>query len=146
MRTSHLLLPLAVFLGAGSPQPPEAGSLHLTLEGLRSAKGTVRLCLWSAGAGYPDCRHAQGVRRMAVPASATVELDVEGLVPGQYAVSAIHDENDNQKLDKSFVGLPTEGVAFSNNARISFGPPKYDHARFTVSGASQQTMKMRYFL
>lgn len=73
-------------------------------------------------------------------------LNITGLPPGEYAVSAIHDENDNRKLDKSFIGMPTEGVAFSNNAKIAFGPPKFEKVRFRVEGETTQTMRMRYFL
>jgi len=80
-----------------------------------------------------------------VPAANPV-LDIAGLAPGVYAVSAIHDENDNRKLDKSFIGMPTEGVAFSNNAKIAFGPPKFEKVRFHVEGETTQTMRMRYFL
>lgn len=73
-------------------------------------------------------------------------IDITGLPPGDYAISAIHDENDNKKLDKSFIGMPTEGVAFSNNAKVSFGPPKFEKVRFHVEGETTQMMRMRYFL
>ncbi|RKS91824.1 uncharacterized protein (DUF2141 family) [Sphingosinicella microcystinivorans] len=124
---------------------PQQASLHLTFEGLRSQKGSIRLCLWRDSAGYPDCAHGAGATKESVSAANPV-IDITGLPPGDYAISAIHDENDNKKLDKSFIGMPTEGVAFSNNAKISFGPPKFDKARFHVEGDTTQTLRMRYFL
>lgn len=120
-------------------------SLHLTFEGLRSAKGSIRLCVWHDSEGFPDCKKNAHVVMQSAPASATVTIDV-ALEPGDYAVTAIHDENDNKKLDKSFIGMPTEGVAFSNNAKIAFGPPKYAAVRFHVEGETTQTLRMRYFL
>ncbi len=42
----------------------------------------------------------------------------EGLQPGTYAVRLMHDENDNGKLDRNLVGMPTEGYGFSNNPRV----------------------------
>jgi len=36
---------------------------------------------------------------------------------GVYAVSVFHDENENQKLDKDFVGIPKEGYGASNNPK-----------------------------
>ncbi|MFD0849985.1 DUF2141 domain-containing protein [Sphingosinicella xenopeptidilytica] len=128
----------------GAAPPPQA-SLHLTFEGLRSQKGTIRLCLWRDASGYPDCTRGTGATKESVTAS-NPTLDITGLPPGEYAVSAIHDENDNRKLDKSFIGMPTEGVAFSNNAKIAFGPPKFEKVRFHVEGETTQTMRMRYFL
>lgn len=128
----------------GAAPPPQA-SLHLTFEGLRSQKGSIRLCLWRDASGYPDCTRGTGATKESVPAS-NPTLNITGLPPGEYAVSAIHDENDNRKLDKSFIGMPTEGVAFSNNAKIAFGPPKFEKVRFRVEGETTQTMRMRYFL
>ncbi|MGB3721747.1 MAG: DUF2141 domain-containing protein [Pacificimonas sp.] len=121
--------------------------LHLTLEGLRSAKGSVRICLWSDGDGFPDCASNAGVKRLAAVAlGETVTLDVSGLKPGRYGVSVIHDENDNRRLDKSFIGLPTEGVGFSNNASAPFGPPKFGKVAFPVTAETSQTIKLRYYL
>lgn len=129
----------------GAAAAPQQASLHLTFEGLRSQKGSIRLCLWRDPAGYPDCTRGTGATKESVPAAHPV-FDITGLPPGDYAVSAIHDENDNKKLDKSFIGMPTEGVAFSNNAKIAFGPPKFEKVRFHVDGETTQTMRMRYFL
>tara|TARA_R110000782_G_scaffold13999_21_gene41697 strand:- start:6737 stop:7153 length:417 start_codon:yes stop_codon:yes gene_type:complete len=130
-----------LLLGAAAPQ----ASLHLTFEGLRSQKGSIRLCLWHDATGYPDCTRGTGATKESVSAANPV-LDITGLPPGDYAISAIHDENDNKKLDKSFIGMPTEGVAFSNNAKVSFGPPKFEKVRFHVEGETTQTLRMRYFL
>lgn len=118
----------------------------MTLEGLRSSKGTVRLCLWRDGYGFPDCKKNLDVVTEVMSAAPTVEFDIGELPSGSYGLSAIHDENDNRKLDRSIIGLPTEGVAFSNDAKIRFGPPKFERVRFDVDGAATQTMRMRYFL
>ena len=54
------------------------------------------------------------------------------LPPGEYALSIFYDKNDNGELDTNFIGIPKEPVALSNNARPSFGPPKYKDAVFTL--------------
>ena len=54
--------------------------------------------------------------------------------PGTYAVSTFHDENSNGKLDTNLLGIPTEGVGASNNAKGHFGPPKFDDAKFRFEG------------
>nr|WP_255536597.1 DUF2141 domain-containing protein [Pacificimonas pallii] len=127
--------------------PAEAGPrLHLTLHGLRSSQGHVRVCLWSNGDGFPDCRKNSGVTRLAAPAAETVTVDVTDLPPGNYGISVIHDENDNRRLDKGFMGLPSEGVGFSNNASAPFGPPKYAKVRFALTGETEQVIRMKYYL
>ena len=52
---------------------------------------------------------------------------IAGLGRGDYAVSVIHDENNNAKLD-TFAGIPREGFGFSRNPAIRFGPPKFSAA------------------
>ncbi|MDR1437149.1 MAG: DUF2141 domain-containing protein, partial [Candidatus Symbiothrix sp.] len=54
-----------------------------------------------------------------------------------YAVSIFHDENDNGKLDTGVFGIPKERTGNSNNARGSYGPPKFDDCKFTVSGDTE---------
>ncbi|WP_051051267.1 DUF2141 domain-containing protein [Pacificimonas flava] len=150
-------LPLAALLlalapGPSTPLPPPPNSaapatLHVVLEGLRSTKGSVRLCIWAEGDGFPDCKNADDVTRLAAPASAeTVTVDVAALPLGAYGISVIHDENDNKRLDKSFIGLPTEGVGFSNNASAPFGPPAYKRVRFPVDGDTSETIRLKYYL
>ena len=132
-----------LILAANAPAPTV---LHLKLEGLRSSKGSVRLCIWRDAEAYPDCARSSSALRQVAPAKAVVDIDIVLPADGDYGISAIHDENDNNRLDKSFIGMPTEGVAFSNDAKIRFGPPKFDKVRFAVAGEASHTMHMRYFL
>lgn len=69
----------------------------------------------------------------------------ENLADGEYAVSIIHDENENGKLDTNFIGLPTEGFAFGNNAMGTFGPPSFDKSKVDLKGSPvDQKIKMKY--
>lgn len=56
----------------------------------------------------------------------------EDLKLGDYAVSSFFDKNGNGKLDTNFLGIPKEPTAMSNNAKGSFGPPKYKDAKFKL--------------
>jgi uncharacterized protein (DUF2141 family) len=137
---------LAALLLTGAADAPAPVTVNLVLTGLRSSAGEVRVCVWRHDASFPNCRKGQDVRMLAAPAAPEVRLEVPGLAPGSYAVSVIHDENGNRQLDKSFVGIPTEGVGFSHNPRVTFGPPPFSKARFDAAQAPTQTIKIRYFL
>ena len=52
--------------------------------------------------------------------------------PGTYAIGVYIDENDNEKLDTNFLGIPKEQYGFSNNAR-AFGIPKFEAASFSLN-------------
>ena len=71
---------------------------------------------------------------------------IRNLPPGRYALQATHDENDNHRVDRALFGIPREGVGFSNDARISLGPPKWADAMIVVTGDARLRLNMRYFL
>lgn len=57
---------------------------------------------------------------------------IKNLPSGDYAISLFHDVNSNNILDKNMFGIPSEDYGFSNNAKGTFGPPKYDDAKFNL--------------
>lgn len=54
--------------------------------------------------------------------------------PGVYAISAFHDENQNNDLDRNFLGIPKEDWCTSRNAKGIMGPPKFADAKFQFTG------------
>ncbi len=54
------------------------------------------------------------------------------LADGQYALAIFHDENKNGKLDKNYLGIPTEAYGFSNNARRTFSAPSFEEAEISL--------------
>ena len=74
------------------------------------------------------------------------QIELKDLVPGNYSLLVIHDENRNGKLDKMF-GMPREGFGFSRNPAIRMGPPHYADVHFAVPpGHSAQAIKLKYLL
>jgi len=69
-----------------------------------------------------------------VPAdSDTIVVKFIDIVPGKYAVSVIHDRNQDGKMNMRIFPFPKpkEGVGVSNNSR-RMGKPKFDKALFEV--------------
>jgi uncharacterized protein (DUF2141 family) len=56
-----------------------------------------------------------------------------GVPPGRYAIVVIHDENENQRLDRNFWGIPKEGFGFANNPRVILSAPSWQAASTEVS-------------
>ncbi|MAD98350.1 MAG: hypothetical protein CMB99_13585 [Flavobacteriaceae bacterium] len=56
----------------------------------------------------------------------------ENVPAGEYAILCYHDKNGNNRMDFEPNGMPLESFGASNNV-MSFGPPNYDDAKFTVS-------------
>ncbi len=142
------LAALGLCWGAGAvaqPVPEDAGavSLQVTVTNVRSDRGHVRVAVCPrAGFLQPTCAwHA------AAPAHAgSVVVTVSGMPPGVYAVQAYLDENDDGKINRSLLGIPTEGIGFSNDAPMRFGPPSFDDAAVRVGEAGGAvSLRLRYF-
>ena len=74
-----------------------------------------------------------------------MQITFADIKPGNYAVSVLHDENQNKDLDQGKLGIPKEGYGFSNNVMGVMGPPSFRKARFRVpAGKSSITIKMKY--
>lgn len=63
--------------------------------------------------------------------SGKIEVIFTNVAPGEYAILALHDENNNNKMDFTASGMPMEDYGLSNNA-MSFGPPQFSEAKFKV--------------
>ncbi|GAA3783764.1 DUF2141 domain-containing protein [Corallibacter vietnamensis] len=61
-----------------------------------------------------------------------VEVTFKDVVPGEYAVMVLHDENDNNRMDFESNGMPKESYGISNNPML-FGPPTFSDAAFKVT-------------
>ncbi len=118
--------------------------VSVVVTGLRNAKGQVLACLTAQPKGFPDCRKDPAAKQAIVPAETTVRINFGAVPAGRYAISLIHDENANRKLDLA-VMVPKEGYGFSQDAPVMMGPPKFDKAAFAVAGtAIEQKARMRY--
>lgn len=77
-----------------------------------------------------DNKQVRAIKVKITSNRATVLM--QGLIPGNYAVAAFVDTNQNGNLDRNFVGMPTELYGFSGEARRLFGPPSFDEAKFEL--------------
>lgn len=66
----------------------------------------------------------------------TASVVFSNLPAGEYAIKLFYDVNGNGKLDTNLLGIPSEPFGFSNDAPASFGPAKWDAAKFNLT--SQQ--------
>lgn len=107
--------------------------LEVELQGIHSADGQALVALHrqTPRADFPS--DASVVASAAAPAATDpVVVVFRDLAAGEYAVAAFHDANGDGELNANFVGMPTEGYGFSNDARGFMGPPPFDDAAFSL--------------
>ena len=114
------------------PARAEPGVVVVMVHGVRSNAGHVLVAICDRDTFLdPTCKYVG-----RAPATiGTVVVRVSGVPAGTYAAQAFQDENDNKKIDRNFLGIPKEGLGFSNDARIRFGPPSFADAAFRLSEA-----------
>lgn len=60
-----------------------------------------------------------------------VQITFKDVPSGEYAIIALHDANENGRMDYQENGMPLEAYGTSNNP-MAFGPPQYEDAKFTL--------------
>src|SRR5215467_2306170 len=108
-----------------------AADLTVIVSGIRNESGLVSAGVFNSESSFAKAAEAfASFRIKATPGS--VGFTVHNLPPGQYAVTAYHDENGNGTLDFDPLGIPAEGYGVSNDARETLAPPRFARAAFEV--------------
>lgn len=134
------VLPLCM-AGLGLSFSKAPTQAQLTIEGITSIRGSVRVALYNKPEGFTEPKKAVHLKSVSVE-SATVIVDLN-VPPGRYAVAVFHDENNNGVFDKNAFGLPTEAYGFSNNARGRFGPPDFNSCVVEIGPNTKNSIKVR---
>jgi uncharacterized protein (DUF2141 family) len=140
-----LLLPVSS--AQADPPAAPAHSVSIGVDGLRSTRGNLLVCVTANAHAFPDCRRDPAATRMQVRAAAiTDNFTVALRAGGTYAVAIVHDENANGRLDTMMM-MPREGFGFSRNPAMRMGPPRFVDAAFPVSETpAHQQVRIRYML
>ena len=131
-----------------------AGTAHagkITVEAaqpLQGSDGMFRCALWTQGDGYPgETDNAfKTVAAKIVDNGAVCTFD--GIDKGRYAISILHDANNNGKIDLNMLGIPKEGFGASNDVPPGpMSPPNFEDAAFEFDGTElNMALLMRYLL
>jgi uncharacterized protein (DUF2141 family) len=148
--TASALAALALPVVAENQPPPlpsqakPHSTITVRIESLRNDKGTVYVSLFDNKKAFSDNKGAV-LGGQARPANKTAVVVLDKVAPGRYALSFIHDENDDKKLDTNWIGIPKEGFGYSKDAMGKLGPPKFDEAVIDVpAGTVAVVMRTKY--
>jgi len=134
----NLLMMILLLAGIESQAGDNQGRLVVKVTNLGDLKGQVMVGLFDKEDNFLK-KPIKGVS-----AKATVEgqeLVFENLPFGEYAVSVIHDENENGELD-TFLVIPTEPYGFSNNVMGKFGPPSFEQSKISFKNDTSIEIKL----
>ena len=107
----------------------EGITITVTIDNVTNDKGKVLMSLHTSetfmkGKGIKDTETSIE--------DGKVTITFENVLPGEYAILALHDQNDNKRMDFDDNGMPQESFGMSNNVMV-MGPPQYEDAKFKVA-------------
>lgn len=114
--------------------------VELTIKGIEKIQGTMMVAVYNSEESFMKKRLTS--KKIKVTGK-EVTLVFEDVVAGDYAISTFHDENDNNKLDTNFLGIPNEPYGFSNDAMGTFGPPSFEKAKVKVDGNKNLVINLK---
>lgn len=149
IRAATMIIIVALLLSnlsvAAVPPKAPTGELDVQVEQLRNARGVIHACLTRDPRNFPDCSHDPTALKRTVPAG-TPSLRFTGVAPGRYALTVVHDENSNNRFDKTF-GIPREGFGFSRNPVVKTRAPRFGDVAIDIApGVARQTIRLQYVL
>lgn len=139
MKTFGLILSFLIISYTTVAQDKTGVDITVTIENFLSNKGKALTGLHSV----KTFMKGQGIQNVqSTIKEGVVTLVFKNVAPGEYAIMAMHDENDNKQMDFEANGMPKESYGVSGNAN-SFGPPTFNDSKFTVKNENLK-IKIRF--
>lgn len=114
--------------------PSEGKAIHVHVHGIKNAAGSLKAVLYGPDPKSFLVKGEKADKEREPAKKDSMTLCVAAPMEGKYAVVVYHDENDNHKFDRNFIGLPTEGFGVSNNPSLFLAAPKFEESSFEVNG------------
>lgn len=132
-----------------SPILEQTGLKTLVLEitNLRNFRGVINVALFNSPDGFPSDA-TKTIRCGQFPVTdSPLTIQFFDVPLGHYAVTVHHDENMDATLNCNALGIPKEGIGFSQNPRIWKGVPSFQRTVFEFGGTTERiSIVMRYLL
>ena len=113
------------------PAAAVATDVEVHIRTVSSTAGEVRALLFGRDNWLSD-NPSYAAKVPARPGEVVVV--VRNVQPGTYGVFGHHDADGNGDVTRNFLGLPVEGIGFSNGVRIGLRAPRFDEAAISVAG------------
>ncbi len=138
--SKNLILTFALVLTSLFSFSQDSGTtVTVTIDNVKNDNGKVSFALHTKD----TFMKGKGIMNMETEIKdGKVTIIFENLEPGEYAIMALHDENENNKMDFRENGMPLESYGTSNNV-MAFGPPQYEDAKFKVE-ATDLNLSIRF--
>lgn len=89
-------------------QASQGNIIHVEVVGMRNDKGQISCSLYSSAEDFPKKAEKAVAHSVAPISEREAVCEFTGTAPGTYAVSVLHDENSNGKLDGPSISVGSQ--------------------------------------
>ncbi len=120
-----------------------ANDIDIEITNILNKNGDIKIGLYNKAEDFSkiDKFYREAIIKIS---SKTIKYKFTNIPNGTYAIAVFHDENQNDKIDKNFLGIPKEGYGFSKNIRPSFRSANFEESKFELTKNKILTIKMGY--
>jgi len=100
-------------------------------------EGFIEVSLYNRKKKFLKKNGAMMTKRVPVE-NDQIKVAFDNMPFGSYAITSYHDLNENEKVDKNFVGIPKEPVAVSTIKKKRFSKPKFNKVKMNFDQSEMQ--------
>lgn len=124
--------------------PIFSANVTITFNNLRTPAGILIVGIYNKPEGFP--KEGSQWKKVFIPINKKQVTKTFDLPEGEYAFAVCHDEDGDGTCNQNFLGIPTEGFAFSNNYRPKLRAPSFDDVKIKVGKQDLNlSIKLIYF-
>ena len=133
---------LILGLALRAQEVKDGAKVLVRIENLENRKGDLLIALFESEDDFPTLGKHDYAARIEIPKEGVVSHTFL-VKPGTYVAAIVHDENKSGKMDKNYLGVPTEGYGFSKNEFAMFGmPPDFGDAAFYAEKGKTEVLRI----
>ena len=125
---SKSLLYILLFFSTFSIAQNE-GNLIINFNNIFNNEGNFIIYIYNSPNGFPTKKELC-YKKIFVKNKGQKQIVVNNLPFDNYAIILVFDKNNNKKMDRNFLGLPSEKFALSGHPKFHFGPPVFNEVKF----------------
>lgn len=119
----------------------QKSKLTVVIDNIKEIKGDIFIGLYDKAESFPT--PGKFFKNIAVKVKGKiVKYTFDNLDKKNYAIALYHDENGDGKINKNFIGIPTEGYGFSRNFKPSISAPDFDQTKIKLEQDKEITISL----
>ncbi|MCX2743489.1 DUF2141 domain-containing protein [Mangrovivirga sp. M17] len=108
----------------------QTDNLQIEINNIKTFEGEIKVSVYTRENDFLSLKDI--FKYKIFPPSQPIEVISFSLPPGEYAIAAYHDIDNDGKMKRNILGIPKEPYGFSNNFKLKFSAPKFEDCKFEI--------------